>query len=59
MAFTLRVPGDGVIPSTDAAADLDDVASVSGPPSRSLPPQEFVITPNSGTIPPQSEVSKI
>jgi len=59
MKFHLRVPGDGVTDSICGTSDLDNVGSEVMTPSLMLgtdPPREFEIIPNSGSIPPQSEI---
>lgn len=59
MKFHLRVPGDGVTDSVCGTSDLENVGSELATPSLVLgtdPPREFEIIPNSGTIPPQSEI---
>jgi hydrocephalus-inducing protein len=51
MTYHLRVPGDGIGESICSTSEYDSNISESG---SSVPPKEFEIMPNTGTLQPQS-----
>ena len=53
MTFNLRVPGDGTGESICSTSEFGSTVSETSV----VPPKEFEITPSSGTLDPQSEIS--